>query len=527
MLLTDQRSSILRSERIAGGILPKVLSSFDMVAIFIAIVLWIPNSAVVAGAGAVAFIYWGLGFITCLIPGAIVTGQLGMMFPGEGSIYVWTTKAFGKFVGFLGGFCAWWPGILVMISAGDVAVIFIQNLGRSYGLPLMADSGSQGLGIILVITISFLLSILRFRLTQNLVNMIFLTYGSVIVLIGVAGLVWLMTGHHSYTDFSLQKGQWGPNGSNLTFYGTVILALLGIEVPLNMGVEIKDARSITRYLLWGSLVVMVAYLIVAFGVMIAVPAKSNDPNMVIQTNPTAVVAAILNGFGPLGKILATVANVFLIGYFVFVCAVYNYSYARLLFVSGLDRRLPIAISKINANKVPWIAVLAQSALAGLLTAFIFILPNAANNMYQILLAAATIFWSMSMVFLFIDIITIRRKFRGVFARVRLAPDWVFTLCAIVGTIANGVGIVVIFTAPWTNSAQQPPLTTGQCKYLQHVSHCGPPSAQQPPLTTGQWDAWMVGITIVALIVAVTVFFIGQQAIRKGMSDEELIAEVTR
>ncbi len=38
---------------------------------------------------------------------------------------------------------------------------------------------------------------------------------------------------------------------------------------------------------------------------------------------------------------------------------------------------------------------------------------------------------------------------------------------------------------------------------------------------------MVGITIVALIVAVVVFFIGQQAIRKGMSDEELIAEVTR
>ena len=128
MLITDQRSSILRSERIAGGILPRVLNSFDMVAIFVAIVLWIPNSAVVAGAGPAAFVYWGLGFITCLIPGAIVTGQLGLMFPGEGSIYVWTTKAFGKFVGFLGGFCAWWPGILVIISGSYAVVIFIQSL---------------------------------------------------------------------------------------------------------------------------------------------------------------------------------------------------------------------------------------------------------------------------------------------------------------------------------------------------------------------------------------------------------------
>ncbi len=491
MLTIDQRKSILRSERIAGGILPKVLSSFDMLAIFVAIVLWIPNATTVTRAGAAAFIYWGLGFITCLIPGAIVTGQLGLMFPGEGSIYVWTTKAFGNFVGFLGGFCAWWPGILVIISGSDLVVAFIQSLGRLYGQQSwLQDPGSQGLVIILLITISFLLSILRFRLTQNLVNMIFLVYGSVIVLIGIAGVIWLITVHKASPNLSFQSGNLGLNGSNLTFYSTVILALLGIEVPLNMGVEIKDTRS-------------------TFGVMIAVPTTD-------QTSSSALVEAIQNGFGkgfgkPLGLVLATIANLFLIGFFVFVSAVYNYSYARLLFVSGLDRRLPIAISKINGNKVPWIAVLAQSALAALLTAFIFILapyislqkdPNVSvsDTMSKILLAAATIFWSMSMIFLFVDVAAIRRKFRAVFVRVRLAPDWVFTLCVIVGTIANGAGIVFIFISPWAGSNIIP---------------------------TNLWDALIVGISIVALIVAVVVFFIGQQAIRKGMSDEELIAEVTR
>jgi glutamate:GABA antiporter len=38
-----------------------------------------------------------------------------------------------------------------------------------------------------------------------------------------------------------------------------------------MGVEINQVRSITRYLLWGSVVVMAAYLIGTFGVMVAVP----------------------------------------------------------------------------------------------------------------------------------------------------------------------------------------------------------------------------------------------------------------
>ncbi len=155
-------------------------------------------------------------------------------------------------------------------------------------------------------------------------------------------------------------------------------------------------------------------------------------------------------------------------------------------------------------------MLVQSALAALLAAFIFILapyfilqkdPNVlvSDIVSKILLAASVIFWSMSMVFLFIDVVAIRRKFRAAFERVRLVPDWVFTLCSIVGTIANGVGIVVIFTNPWTSNI----------------------------ISRNEWDAWMIGISIVALIVAVAVFFVGIRAIRNSMSDEELIAEVTR
>src|SRR2546430_1219197 len=163
---------VLRSERIAGGILPKVLNTFDMIAIFVAIVLFISNAGVIPGAGAAAFIYWILGFLTFLIPGAIVTGQLGLMFPGEGSIYVWTHKAFGPFMGFFAGFCAWWPGILVMIATGDAVVSLIQQINGS----LLTEAWQQGTIISLVIAFSFALSILRFRVTQNIINVVFVAY---------------------------------------------------------------------------------------------------------------------------------------------------------------------------------------------------------------------------------------------------------------------------------------------------------------------------------------------------------------
>src|SRR6266849_1409636 len=341
---TAGRNDLLRSERIAGGILPKVLNSFDMVVIVVAIILWIPNSAVMTGAGAAAFIYWGLGFITFLIPGAIVTGQLGLMFPGEGSIYVWTTKAFGRFTGFIAGFCAWWPGILVMIAAGDVIVSLIQHLGTLLHVPLLANPGIQGFVIIITLVLSCILSTLRFRVTQNLVNTLFLAYGCAILLIGLAGILWLASGHAASTNLSLQSGNWSLNSSNFTFYGTVILALLGIEVPLNMGVEIRDVRSIRRYLLWGTIIVMIAYLITTFAVMVAVPPRN-------QGSLAGIAEAVQMGFGPAGTVLSAIVDVLLIGYFVFTGAVYNYSYARLLFVSGLDRRLPAIISKVSGKRV--------------------------------------------------------------------------------------------------------------------------------------------------------------------------------
>src|SRR5919198_684846 len=169
-------SGELLSERIAGGILPRVLNSFDMVAIFVAIVLFITNAAVIQSAGPTAFGWWILGFLAFLIPGAIVTGQLGLMFPGEGSIYLWTHKAFGPFWGFFAGFCAWWPGVLVMVATGTLTVSF---LGFAFPGTVAAWSIQvQGGLIVAFLAASALLAAVRFRLTQNLVNVVFVLYGA-------------------------------------------------------------------------------------------------------------------------------------------------------------------------------------------------------------------------------------------------------------------------------------------------------------------------------------------------------------
>jgi amino acid transporter len=491
-------SNVLRSERIAGGILPKVLNSFDMVAIFVAIVLFISNSAVLAaGAGPSAYAYWGIGFITFLIPGAIVTGQLGLMFPGEGSIYVWTTKAFGAFMGFFAGFCAWWPGVLVMIATGDAVVSLIQQLNSNF----LTAPWQQGLMIVAVIAFSFVLSVMRFRVTQNIVNVVFVAYGGAILLIGLAGLLTLFGGHAAAVDYSAHK--WVPNFTTATFYSAVILALLGIEVPLNMGVEIQNVRAITRYLLWGSVVVMAAYLIGTFGVMVAVPVAD-------QGNPSAIAEAVQKGFGGAGTFLGLLVNFIFIGFFIFNTAVYNYSFGRLLFVSGLDRRMPAVMSKVNANKVPWVAVLVQSILSAFFTIVAFVLiplfiqtkspADLSTVVYLILQAAVTVIWCVSMVILFIDVVIIRYKYHEVFSRSRLAPDWVFYLCSVIGLLATAYGVYVTFTNPWTAF-----ITTIQ-------------------ISTFQWDLWIGGIGIISLVVGAVLFFVGKATVKSDVTDDEVIAK---
>src|SRR5260370_11856458 len=185
--------------------LPKVLGRSDRIAVFGAIVVLAVQGSVVEPAGASAFVYWILGFVTFLIPGAIVTGQLGIMFPAEGSIYVWTNKALGSFWGFFAGFCAWWPGTLVMVAT---AVLVVNLLQFFLTLPPfnvqnpLGELWQQGIIILPVIWFSSALSILPFPVPHNLVTGVFLTHGAAIVTVGLPRLAWLLCGHPAPTTFS-------------------------------------------------------------------------------------------------------------------------------------------------------------------------------------------------------------------------------------------------------------------------------------------------------------------------------------
>lgn len=496
-MTTAEPGHQLTSERVAGGILPRVLTTFDMVAIFVAIVLFITNAAVIQSAGPSAFGWWLIGFVVFLVPCAIATGQLGVMFPGEGSIYLWTHKAFGPFWGFFAGFCAWWPGVLVMVATGTSAIAFL-----GYAFPSVNGLSVQWQGalIIALIVISALVAMLRFRVTQNVVNAVFVLYGLAILAMFAGGVVFLARGHHAVVNpwaFSTWRSgsPHGINFTNWTFFGLAVLALLGVEVPLNMGVEIRHPRSVTRYLLWGSLVVVVAYLLATWGVMVTVPNGGS--------NITSVAAAVGTGLGSvMGKITAVVLALF----FLFITVVYNYSFARLIFVSGLDRRLPAAMSHVNAARVPDTAVWVQTVIAVVFTLAAFVVvpsavggnsANAETRIYDVLQAAVTVIWCISVVVLFVDVLIILRRFRDQFRARRLAHPAVFWACSVIGGLASLVGIVATLSASWNSSLISN--DAGQLKIGGAV------------ISYGTWFWWVGGITLASLAIASLLYVAGGRA----------------
>jgi glutamate:GABA antiporter len=499
--LGAEQHSELPSERVAGGMLPKVLNSFDMVAIFVSIVLFITNAAVIQSAGPSAFGWWVLGFLLFLIPGAIVTGQLGRMFPGEGSIYLWTQKAFGSFWGFFAGFCAWWPGVLVMVATGTVVLSFL-----GYVFPSSIGAASvqvQGLIIIAFIVLSAFLANQRFRLTQNLVNVIFVLYGLAILLVFVAGLAHVLGAGTAVTDpwnwsAYAPSADSGLNLSNWSFFGLVILALLGVEVPLNMGVEIKHERSITRYLVWGSLAVMLAYLLATWAIMVTVPAADGSSAQVTALAQAVDIA--------LGTALAKLVALVFAAFFLFITVVYNYSFARLVFVSGLDQRLPAAMGRVNKNKVPSNAVWVQTVVAAFFTLVAFVLMpsfgvgggkpiDIQTKVYDVLQAAVTVIWCVSMVILFVDVVIIIRRFLPRYEATRLAHPVVFYVCALLGGLATLVGIVATLSGSWT-----PLIPNDQGEITIAGAH----------IAYGSWFYLVAGIAVLSLLVATVLYALGRR-----------------
>ena len=387
------------SEKIAPVLVARTLGPFDLVVIFVAIVLFIINSAGLQFAGPSVFIFWIVAFATFLVTGAFVTAQLGQDVSGRGLPVRLDPQGARPVLGLLRGLRCLVAGADRDGASGILVANFLQA-GRVREPAILTKNWEVGIVVLLVLWFSAAMSLLRMRLTQNYVNVQFFLYAAAIFVIGLAGVVWLLKGNavvdvllDRLEPFQGDKLAFGIP-ANLTFFSFAILALLGIETPMNMGVEVHGGeKAIRTYLLWGCAIVIAAYLWTTWGNMVVIKAGGANG---VTGGAQAVGVAI-------GEWAGVAVALILAWVFITATVVYNYAFARLLFVSGLEKRLPHQFGKVNKNKVPANAVILQTVIATIITILVFfgLGGDDYNKPFFGLYAGLTIVWCISTALLFL------------------------------------------------------------------------------------------------------------------------------
>ncbi|WP_376796821.1 APC family permease [Thermogemmatispora sp.] len=436
----------LPSEQYVERVMPPVLGTLDMTAIFLGAIFYLSNSATAATAGAVSFLYWLVCGVAFFLPCVLSTAQLGLLFPYEGALYNWTYRTLGTFWGFFAAFCAWLPGILALVSGFGTAITYLQGLHDGW----LAAPWQQGMVIVFLILLGTVLTVQPLRVLQSVLNVTVGLLLLAVILITVAAFVWLATGHSPAAPFG-HLDDWRPGPANFVLFGFLVQSYLGTEVPLAMAGEIRPVqrrRVILLHLRWGTLLVFASYLLTTFAALVVRgPEGASDPIVFISVVDQA-----------LGRAAGNVTAVCLLCFFMVAPLIYNYTFARLLLVAAIDGHLPMSLARVNRARAPANAIYFQSVVALAFTALsYFALPylfplgqpaDLSTIIFTVSLAALTLVWLISIPFLFIDVLVAARRQPAIFHEHRLLPLPLFWLLALFGTLSCLLAIVDTLLNSW-------------------------------------------------------------------------------
>ena len=444
----------LASEQRTGQLLPRVLSRVDLLALFITSVLFIATISTVEEtqrAGMVTYLYWVLGTVTFLLPGVVVTVQLTRFMPVDGAIYVWTHRALGPIWGFFAGFCAWFAGILMLLSTYDAVLTMVQGIGIAWlgaRTNWLGALWQQGLFVLGVLLLSGWLATWPLRLIMRIAKIVIPLYLLGIVVIGLGGIVWLLGGHPSQSTLATNQHSFGLQ--SIVLFSVIVLGLLGVEVPLNMNTETTQPHATRLFMRWGPPLVLLAYLLGTFGVQTVVPVQ-------IAGLPYSTLIVVQMVFGIPAAI---VTGCTFVCFFVMVAVLFNVAFARILFVAALDQRLPAGLARLNRCAAPACAITIQTIVTLIIIVSMFLLgllffaPHMARfflEVYTVSQATTVVIWCLAMVFLFLDLLMLLGRFRTFLEShpdQLIAPRWMLYLCAAGGAIASLLGILTTFTQSW-------------------------------------------------------------------------------
>jgi amino acid transporter len=335
----------------------RVLSRVDLLLFSVCAILTIDSLATAASMGVSWFTWWIITMVVFFVPYGLVTAELGAAWPGEGGVYVWVREGLGRRWGSMAAWLYWinnayWIPAVYLVFAGTFHSIFLK--GR---IPPALDEGAGATwleaGIAIVLTwLTVALGVVRLEVSKWVPNVGALVKVAIFLGLGALGLQFILSGSTPANDFSL--GAFLPRWTDsLAFLPILLYNTLGFELMSSAGEEMKEPqRDVPRVVLLSGLIICVAYMMGALGILLVVPLEK----LSLLTGTWDALAALGPQWGRAGEVLTLTLG---LG-FLYACianvVTWSLGVNRVAAIAAEDHMLPAALGRLHPRfKTPYVA----------------------------------------------------------------------------------------------------------------------------------------------------------------------------
>jgi amino acid transporter len=375
--------------------LRKEMGFWDVLLFNIATVLGPRWIAAAAHSGPSSISLWIIAAVFFFVPSALVINELSSRFPHEGGLYVWAKEAFGDFHGFVAGWTYWiytvfyFPGLLLASAAMSAYIVGEGGVTLEHNRQFLLW---VSLGLLLVAVVLNIIGLNIGKWLQNAGGVS--TYAPLVMLVALACFLWLRHGSVTHLTWKNVLPVW--NWDTVNFWSQIAFAFTGLELVSCMSQEVRDPqRTLPRAVFTAGALIAAMYVVGTMAVMALVPpAEVSATSGVFHAITVGSIALKIGFLGIVAALLVTVGNAGGVGSTVA-------GISRVPFVVGIDRYLPEAFGKIHPRwKTPYISIIAQAVVSGLILLLSQIKSPTVQAAYQILIDAAIILYFIPFLYMF-------------------------------------------------------------------------------------------------------------------------------
>ncbi|MDK2966659.1 MULTISPECIES: APC family permease [Lacrimispora] len=276
----------------------------DAIMTVICVVFVAEAAAPVAAIGNSQYFWWIFLLITFLLPYGLISSELGTTYEGDGGLYDWVSKAFGKK---WGGRVAWYYWINFPLWMASLALVFPDIISLLTGTELGVIPS-----LLIELTFVWIIVLISFN---SICDSAWILNGAAVIKIlialtlGVLGIYGAVT-HGVANEYTLSSMLPKFDINSLSYISVILFNCLGFEVVCTFAGDMENPKKqIPQSIIAGGLVIAAIYIFMAFGIGVAIPSDQ------ISTS-TGLVASvqILTG-STRGMIVIAVAVAFLLTLF--------------------------------------------------------------------------------------------------------------------------------------------------------------------------------------------------------------------